>query len=73
MEPCCGIARTAGRRRARRAIFRTAIAIDDPIARCCYLIENNVERFEKLVFADGVFVLLISNSVGADQGCEERV
>lgn len=45
MEPCCGIARTAGRRAARRAIFRTAMATDVPIARVYKLIGSEVEIF----------------------------
>lgn len=33
MEPCCGIAKTAGRRAARRAIFRSGMVINVEIAR----------------------------------------
>lgn len=47
MEPCCGIARTAGRRVVRRAIFRTTMAIDVGDLRVCSLIEGKVERFRR--------------------------
>ena len=46
MEPCCGLASIAGRKAARRAIFRIAMAtIDVRIARIYDLIDSQVEIF----------------------------
>ena len=69
MEPCCGLASTAGRKAARRAIFRIAMRIDVQIAGVCGLMEGQIERFGVFVSCD----LLISNTVRADQGYKERV
>lgn len=86
MEPCCGIARTAGRRAARRAIFRTTMAIDVPIAGVSDLTGREFEIF-RIFFAGGVFCVvdfgyycsrpgLLRESVRVNKGpneCNERM
>ena len=80
MEPCCGMARTAGRRAARRAIFRTAIAIDVQSARAYDSIGNQVERVGIEIWDCYWYLCWLSICVvdseecqRADQGCKESV
>ena len=40
MEPCCGLARAAGRRVARRAKLMSVMAIDDSAGRIYELIDG---------------------------------
>lgn len=58
MEPCCGIAKTAGRRAARRAIFRSGMVINVEIARIYDLIGNWQGSREVVDFGVSLFVIV---------------